>query len=84
MPELFHRLPRNVFTIFSGRNLLWHALAEGKFSATEQVNLFGHNGALEFKQDETGLKVRMAAEKPCDYAFSLEIVPKPGNSEPKM
>jgi membrane-associated phospholipid phosphatase len=27
MPELFHRLPRNVVTIFSGRNLWWHALA---------------------------------------------------------
>jgi membrane-associated phospholipid phosphatase len=27
MPELFYRLPRNVVTIFSGRNLLWHALA---------------------------------------------------------
>jgi hypothetical protein len=27
MPELFHRLSRNVFAIFSGRNLLWHALA---------------------------------------------------------
>ena len=27
MPELFHRLPRNVITIFSGRNLLWHGLA---------------------------------------------------------
>jgi membrane-associated phospholipid phosphatase len=27
VPELFHRLPRNVITIFSGRNLLWHALA---------------------------------------------------------
>jgi membrane-associated phospholipid phosphatase len=27
MPELFHRLPRNIITIFSGRNLLWHALA---------------------------------------------------------
>jgi hypothetical protein len=27
MPELFHRLPRNVITIFSGRHLLWHALA---------------------------------------------------------
>jgi hypothetical protein len=29
MPELFHRLPRNVVAIFSGRNLLWHALAIG-------------------------------------------------------
>ena len=27
MPELFHRLPRNVIAIFSGRNLLWHVLA---------------------------------------------------------
>ena len=27
MPELFHRLPRNVIAIFSGRHLLWHALA---------------------------------------------------------
>jgi hypothetical protein len=27
MPELFYRLPRNVASIFSGRNLLWHGLA---------------------------------------------------------
>jgi membrane-associated phospholipid phosphatase len=27
MPELFYRLLRNVIAIFSGRNLLWHALA---------------------------------------------------------
>jgi len=27
MPELFQRLPRNVLAIFSGRNILWHALA---------------------------------------------------------
>jgi membrane-associated phospholipid phosphatase len=27
MPELLHRLPRNVISIFSGRNLWWHALA---------------------------------------------------------
>jgi membrane-associated phospholipid phosphatase len=27
MPELFYRLPRNVFAIFRGRNLWWHALA---------------------------------------------------------
>ena len=29
MPELLHRLPRNVLASFSGRNLLWHALAIG-------------------------------------------------------
>jgi membrane-associated phospholipid phosphatase len=27
MPELFHRLPQNILTIFRGRNLWWHALA---------------------------------------------------------
>jgi membrane-associated phospholipid phosphatase len=27
MPELLHKLLRNIITIFSGRNLLWHALA---------------------------------------------------------
>jgi hypothetical protein len=27
MPELFHRLPRNVIQIFTGRNLLYHLLA---------------------------------------------------------
>ena len=27
VPELFYRLPRNFITIFSGRNLLWHATA---------------------------------------------------------
>ena len=27
MPELFHRLPHTVIIIFSGRNLLYHALA---------------------------------------------------------
>jgi len=27
MTELFHKLPRNVITIFSGRNLLYHAVA---------------------------------------------------------
>jgi hypothetical protein len=25
--ELFHRLPRNILAIFSGRNLIWHGLA---------------------------------------------------------
>ncbi len=27
MPAIFHRLPRNVIAFFSGRNLIWHALA---------------------------------------------------------
>jgi membrane-associated phospholipid phosphatase len=27
MPELLHALPRNIITVFKGRNLFWHALA---------------------------------------------------------
>jgi membrane-associated phospholipid phosphatase len=29
MPELLHRLPHNLIASFTGRNLLWHALAIG-------------------------------------------------------
>lgn len=51
------------------------SLAQNKAPAgkIESVTLLGHKGALEFAQDETGLKVRLPAEKPCDYAFALKI-----------
>lgn len=39
----------------------------------EKVELLGHTGALPFTQDATGLKVKMPAAKPCDYAFTLKI-----------
>jgi alpha-L-fucosidase len=42
----------------------------GKISGVE---LLGHKGALEFLQDETGLKIILPAEKPCDYAYSFKI-----------
>ena len=42
----------------------------GKISG---VTLLGHHGALDFLQDESGLKIRLPAEKPCDYAYSFEI-----------
>jgi alpha-L-fucosidase len=44
--------------------------AAGKIAGVE---LFGHPGALEFSQDETGLKIKLPAGKPCDYAFSFKI-----------
>ena len=37
------------------------------------VELLGHAGALEFAQDAEGLKVKMPADKPCDYAYALKI-----------
>ena len=44
--------------------------AAGKISG---VRTAGHPGALEFSQDETGLKIKLPAGKPCDYAYSFKI-----------
>ena len=37
------------------------------------VELLGHKGALEFSQDETGLKIKLPADKPCDFAYAFKI-----------
>jgi hypothetical protein len=37
------------------------------------VNLFRHKAKLEFSQDETGLKIKLPSEKPCDYACGFKI-----------
>lgn len=47
------------------------AVPEGKITS---VTLLGHSGELKFTQDADGLKVKLPADKPCDYAFSLKIV----------
>jgi alpha-L-fucosidase len=39
----------------------------------EKVELLGHPGSLEFTQDPDGLKVKMPADKPCDFAYALKI-----------
>ncbi len=46
--------------------------AEGS-GEVKSVSLLGHEGELEFTQDAEGLKVKMPAEQPCDYAFVLKI-----------
>jgi alpha-L-fucosidase len=57
-----------------GKEAIIPALAKGKVAGkVEKINLLGHAGALEFSQDESGLQVTMPDEKPCDYAFALEI-----------
>jgi len=50
-------------------------LAKGASNAGEvtRVTLLGHDGGLDFVQDEEGLKVAMPAEQPCEHAFSLKI-----------
>jgi alpha-L-fucosidase len=37
------------------------------------VTLLGHPGKLQFTQDGEGLKVKLPADKPCDYAYTLKI-----------
>jgi alpha-L-fucosidase len=50
------------------------SLASGKSpGAVQRVELLGHRGELQFTQDGDGLKVRLPAEKPADYAYSLKI-----------
>ena len=39
----------------------------------KMIELIGHDGALKFKQDASGLHVQFPAEKPCDYAYVLRI-----------
>ena len=57
-----------------GKEAVIPALAKGKVAGKiEKIILLGHTGALKFSQDESGLHVTMPDEKPCDYAFALEI-----------
>jgi alpha-L-fucosidase len=58
-----------------GEQAVITSLAKGKSLAgkIDAVTLLGHQGALEFQQDEEGLRVKMPAEKPCEHAFALKI-----------
>jgi alpha-L-fucosidase len=38
-----------------------------------KVEMLGHDGALDFTQDATGLTVKFPADKPCDIAYALKI-----------
>jgi alpha-L-fucosidase len=38
-----------------------------------EIELLGHQGRLEFSQDETGLRIKLPVEKPCDYAYVFKI-----------
>jgi hypothetical protein len=38
------------------------------------VELLGHKGKVDWKQDESALSVEMPPQKPCDYAVTLKIV----------
>jgi alpha-L-fucosidase len=38
-----------------------------------QVTLLGHQGKLDWQQDENGLTVTMPPKPPCEHAFALKI-----------
>jgi alpha-L-fucosidase len=46
------------------------ALRVGKI---QNVELLGFDGKLVWSQDETGLKVLMPAQRPCDFAVALKV-----------
>jgi alpha-L-fucosidase len=46
------------------------ALRVGKI---QNVELLGFDGKLVWSQDETGLKVLMPAQRPCDYAVAFKV-----------
>jgi alpha-L-fucosidase len=37
------------------------------------VHLLGHNGSLEWKQDEKGVTIQLPAQKPGEYAYAFKI-----------
>ena len=39
----------------------------------KSISMLGHQGTLQFTQNEEGLKVTFPSEKPCDFAYSLKI-----------
>ena len=46
---------------------------DGPHTTRVGAELLGHQGMLEFSQDESGLKINLPADKPCDYAYSFKI-----------
>lgn len=49
------------------------SLGEGKVGKVGTVELLGHAGELKFAQEASGLRVKLPAEKPCDFAYVLKV-----------
>jgi alpha-L-fucosidase len=59
-----------VITSLAKGKLLDGQLPQGKIKT---VTLLGSPGKLKFTQDAEGLKIKLPAERPCDYAFAFKI-----------
>jgi alpha-L-fucosidase len=59
-----------------GQEAVITSLATGKApqGKIESVTLLGTKGEMQFTQDEEGLKIKMPANKPCEYAYAIKIV----------
>jgi alpha-L-fucosidase len=60
-----------VITSLARGKLLDGQVPKGKIKS---VTMLGTLGKLKFTQDAEGLKVKLPADKPCDYAWTLKIV----------
>jgi len=60
-----------VITSLAKGKVLDSQVPKGKIKS---VTLLGSPGKLKFAQDAEGLKVKLPADKPCDYAWTLKIV----------
>ena len=60
-----------LITSLAKGNALDGQVPQGKIKT---VTLLGSPGKLKFTQDADGLKVKLPADKPCDYAWTLKIV----------
>jgi hypothetical protein len=58
-----------ITSLAAGKALDGNVLA-GKIAS---VTMLGHLGNLQFTQDADGLKVKLPADRPCDYAYVLKI-----------
>ena len=65
-----HGLPEGEALITSGSTLTVPG------GLIEEITLLGHDGALEFSQDEAGLHITSPVEKPCDHAYTFKITLK--------
>jgi alpha-L-fucosidase len=63
-----------IFLAWPGTEGVVTSLADGQSPGkVTKVELLGHAGNIEFKQDAAGLKVAFPAERPCDFAYALKI-----------
>lgn len=65
-----------ILLAWSEEPVIIKSLGVDGFGTVANVSLLGHSGTLDWAQDESGLTVTLPAQKPCDFAFSLNVTRK--------